>query len=331
MLNAYASVADCLTEMDLFTASVTTPPKPVWIDLFNATKEEDALVEKLLDILIPSRSEMEEIELSSRLYQEDGAVFMTMPILANLETDEPIKTPVTFIMKGDTLVTVRYADPRPFQAYRTRASRQKDAFSRDGEQVMVGILEALTDRTADALEKIGDDIDQLSREVFTNKAKNIGKKTQNLQAIIRQIGSKTELLTMIQESLVGLGRITSYHAALDTKDRRTETSREMRRMLKVVQGDATSLGEHARSLIERASFLLDATLGLISLEQNQIIKIFSVAAVVFLPPTLVASTYGMNFDVMPELGWALGYPFALVLMAVSAVLPYLFFKRRGWL
>lgn len=203
--------------------------------------------------------------------------------------------------------------------------------SGSGEQVMIGLLEALVDRSADALERVGNEIDAISRAVFGNKARKVNKKTHDLQAVIEQLGRKSELLTMVQESLVSLGRLTAYHVAVERVSKPSPTARETKNMLKMVQRDASSLGEHARGLIARINFLLDATLGLISLEQNRIIKIFSVAAVVFLPPTLVASIYGMNFEFMPELALPFGYPLALVMMIQSAVLPYLFFKRKGWL
>jgi magnesium transporter len=328
MIKTYACSAELLVE-SAFPPAV--PGDLVWVDLLNPTPEEDRLVEQELAISIPSQAEMQEIELSSRLYAENGAEFLTMTALANLDSDEAVKTPVTFILKGEVLVTVRWSDPRPFTAYRLRAARQKETMSGSGEQVMIGLLEALVDRTADALERVGNEIDGISRAVFGNKASKVSKKTHDLQAVIEQLGRKSELLTMVQESLVSLGRLTAYHVALDRAPKQTAAARESKNMLKMIQRDAVSLGEHARGLIARVNFLLDATLGLINLEQNQIIKIFSVAAVVFLPPTLVASIYGMNFDFMPELEWPLGYPFALGLMVLSAVLPYLFFKRKGWL
>jgi magnesium transporter len=314
----------------------TDPPAAVdaglvWIDLLSPTEDEERAVETLLGLSIPTQEEMLEIELSARLYQEEGAEFMTMTALANLDSEVPVKAPVTFILKQRVLVTVRWSDPRPILAYQTRATRQKDVLSDDGEQVMVGILEAFTDRTADALEKVGNEIDLLSRDVFLTKPRKVAKMTHDLQLVIQQLGRKAELLTMVQESLVSIGRVITYHSAVEVAPRKETIGRGTRSMLKVVQRDALALGEHARSLIGRINFLLDATLGLINLEQNQIIKIFSVAAVVFLPPTLVASIYGMNFDYLPELSWPLGYPFALGLMVASAVVPYLFFKRKGWL
>ena len=142
-----------------------------------------------------------------------------------------------------------------------------------------------------------------------------------------QIGRKGDMLTMARESLLTIVRLTSFHQASGN----SKQARDLRQELKILQRDASALSDHASFLSNKINFLLDATLGLINLEQNQIIKIFSVAAVVFLPPTLVASIYGMNYDIMPELHWSYGYPFALGLMILSAIFPYLFFKRKGWL
>src|SRR6185369_16676001 len=175
----------------------------------------------------------------------------------------------------------------------------------------------------------GDEIDQISREVFRNKTKNVTRKARDLQEIIERIGKKGDILALARESLVSITRLSSFHQTSDGTD--PKSTRELKQELKVLQRDAAALSDHAAFLNSKINFLLDATLGLINLEQNQIIKIFSVAAVVFLPPTLVASVYGMNFDLMPELHLPFGYPLALVLMVGSAILPYLFFKRKGWL
>jgi magnesium transporter len=301
----------------------------VWLDLLNPTPGETEQVEQQLGIDLPSRDEMAEIELSARLYQEAGAEFMTLTALAKLESDEPVKTPVTFVLKGDILVTIRHVDPKPFEAYTQRATKPNGSIPLSGEHVMLGIIEALIDRTADVLERIGDDVDAISREVFRHKTGSAKKLTRDLQSTITQIGRKGELLAMIQESLVSTSRLVAYHAALDIRP--VKAARETRQLMKVIQRDAISLGEHARALSNRIGFVLDAVMGMINLEQNQIIKIFSVVAVIFLPPTLVASAYGMNFDFMPELHWHLGYPFAIGLMLLSAILPYVLFKLRGWL
>ncbi|APO76065.1 magnesium transporter protein CorA 2 [Rhizobium etli 8C-3] len=308
-----------------------TAPAPVWHDLLNPMPEENRSVEHQLGISIPTREEMEDIELSARLYQESGAEFMTMTALTGLDGDEPVKTPVTFILKGSSLVTVRYAEPKPFDVFLLRAQRGIGGGvpCANGEMLMTGLIEALIDRMADALERLGNEIDGVSREVFRSKVSNVTKKTRDLQSLIEQLGQKADFLTAIRESLVSISRLVAYHSALESPQRRP--TKELRQRVKLLQRDAASLGDHATFLSGKINFLLDATLGLINLEQNQIIKIFSVAAVVFLPPTLVASIYGMNFDFMPELKWHFGYPLAIVLMMLSAVMPYLYFKRRGWL
>lgn len=301
----------------------------LWLDLLNPTGDEVKQVEAHLGVNIPTRDEIAEIELSDRLYREDGAAFMTMTAVTNMETEDAVKVPVSFILKGKTLVTVRHGDSKPFATYTARVQREGAEPCTSGEMAMVGLIEAIIDRTADALERIGDEVDAISQEVFRNKSKSATKKTRDLQSLIEQIGRKGDLLTKIRESLVSIARLAAYHSAVETGP--VKSGKELRQRIRLVQRDATSLGDHAIFLSGKITFLLDATLGLINLEQSQIIKIFSVAAVVFLPPTLVASIYGMNFDYMPELHWLLGYPWALGLMVLSALLPFVYFKRRGWL
>jgi magnesium transporter len=328
MLRSYTCQNDRLVPVEA-SSSTGNEESVVWFDLVNPTPEEDHLVEARLGISVPTRDEMEEIELSARLYHEAGADYMTMTAVTKLDTDEPVKTPITFILKGTSLVTVRYMEPRAFAMFAARAQRPGGLPCASGEQVMAGLLEAAIDRIADTLETVGTEVDGLSREVFRNKASNVSKKTRDLRSVIEQIGRKGDFLTMISESLVSIARHVAYYTALDTSVHRM--NKEARQRAKLVQRDVAFLTDHANFLSSKINFLLDATLGLINLEQSQTIKIFSVAAVVFLPPTLVASIYGMNFDFMPELDWLAGYPFALGLMLVSAVLPYLYFKRRGWL
>ena len=329
MLQIYARKADrfCLREISNPAIEQAISPA-LWYDLLNPTPEEVKDVEAALHITIPSREEMEDIELSARLYQEDGASFMTMTALTNLDSDEPAKMPVTFILSGPTLVTVRHADAKPFVTFCNRALRGNGHSYESGEDVMLGVIETIIDRMADVLERLGNEIDALSREVFRGKKGSSTKKTRDLEAVIEQLGRKGDFLSGVRESLVSVSRLVAYHSALENPARRP--SKEIRQLVKLVQRDASSLGDHAAFLSGKINFLLDATLGLINLEQNQIIKIFTVASVVFLPPTLVASAYGMNFELMPELQWHFGYPYAIGLMIVSALMPFLYFKRRGW-
>jgi magnesium transporter len=340
MLNAYAYQGAQLVRRDALAAVAPVAATPdtdaaatsplVWIDLYNGSKDENQLVEKQLGLTLPTMAEMEEIEISSRLYSEDGAEFLTIIALSALESDEPRKTPITFIIKGQTLITVRHDEPRSIPAFVARAQRPNAISCRTGELVMLGIIETLIDRIADSLERVGDVVDRISSEVFRPSEGRDPKKARNLQTVIERIGKQGDMLTMFRESLVSMSRLTTYHTALEEASSRA-TAKEVRTRLKIIQRDVTSLGDHSAFLSSKINFLLDATLGLINLEQNQIIKIFSVASVVFLPPTLVASIYGMNFDLIPELHLPFGYPLALGMMVLSAVLPYLYFKRRGWL
>lgn len=334
MLRIYAGQNGRFTTIENFDQPEASGA--VWLDLLNASNEDVKRVETYLKIAIPTRDEMAEIELSDRLYNEDDAEFMTMTAVADVEGDDPVKAPITFILKGQTLVTVRHVDSKPFIQYMAKVQRGIAGPCASGEVIMLGVIEAIIDRVADTLERVGDEADAISREVFRNKAENAAKKTRDLQSLIEQIGRKGDLLTKVRESLISTTRLAAYHSAVEIGRLSSEASRrksrkDARERIKLIQRDAASLADHAIFLSGKINFLLDATLGLINLQQNQIIKIFSVAAVVFLPPTLVASIYGMNFDVMPELKWMLGYPWALGLMALSAIVPYWFFKRRGWL
>ena len=328
MLRAYIREGDRLVPTDFDPATGTQLAGAVWYSLTDPTREEDKFVESCLGIDIPTRREMQDIEPSARLYSEEGAEFMTITALIDSETDQPVKTPITFVLRNDQLVTVRYADPKPFRLYERLVSRPTPG-EVGGERVMIGLLESFIDRLAQLLENTGDGIDQISREVFGNKATKPTRKTRDLQSLIERIGKKGDVLTLARESLVSISRLVSFHQSTGSEDQKA--ARDRKQDLKVLLRDAAALSDHAAFLSDKITFLLDATLGLINLEQNQIIKIFSVAAVVFLPPTLVASIYGMNFDFMPELDWAFGYPFALGLMVLSAAVPYLFFKRSGWL
>ncbi len=307
----------------------TLPCQAVWIDLYNPAPQDNRYVEQLLSISLPTREEMQEIEVSARLYQEDGAEFMTLTAASLLETDEPINTPITFVLKGSTLVTMRYAEPKAFANFVTRAQRANAMPVAGGEQIMMGLIEALLDRMADALERVGTGIDQVSRQVFRKGKDKAAPSGEDLQAAIERIGQDGDLLTKVRESLVSINRVLTYHTSVEQQDKKV--TKEAKARTKVLYRDVVALTDQATFLSSKVNFLLDATLGLINLQQNQIIKIFSVAAVVFLPPTLVASIYGMNFADIPELKWMFGYPWALGLMVLSAILPYLYFKRRRWL
>jgi magnesium transporter len=333
MLRAYRR-EDCRlvpTELDL--TSHSSPAGAVgalWLDLITPTREEVHFAEHLLGISIPTQEEAQEIEVSARLYHEDGAEFMTMTGVSQLESEAPMTTPISFILKGETLATIRYAQPKPFFTYATRAQKTGAVPCINGEQVMLGLVEALIERMAEALEKTGRNLERLSRQVFRYKPPGgTASKSRDFQAIIEEIGARGDLLAMVRESLVSLNRLLAYHNT--TGKAADGPNKDAVAWVKDMLQDVVALSDHATYLSNKTNFLLDATLGLINLEQNQIIKIFSIAAVCLMPPTLIASSYGMNFRHMPELEWLFGYPYALALMLITAIIPFVWFKRKGWL
>jgi magnesium transporter len=306
----------------------TSDAPPVWIDLFKPAAEEEAFVERLLDLSLPSRGEMQDIEVSARLYQERGAEFMTVTVVSELDTGEPSLTPLTFVLKGETLVTVRLTDLPLFRSFVKRAEKAGEVPCETGEQIMLGLLEALGDRMADMLERVAADVDQISRDVFRRKPSTpSGAKARDLEGTLEQIGRDGDLLTKLRESLVTTHRLLTYHPSANEGAKAKDT----RVRIKVQYRDVTGLMDQAAFLSNKVNFLLDATLGLINLQQNQIIKIFSVAAVVFLPPTLIASIYGMNFEYMPELHTRYGYFIALGAMGLIVLGLYANFKHKNWL
>ncbi|MFZ5751822.1 MAG: magnesium/cobalt transporter CorA [Pseudomonadota bacterium] len=296
----------------------------VWWDLISPTRDEEKQLEAHLGLELPTRDEMQEIEISSRLYSEDGGHFMTALIPSHTDADDAVIQPITFILVNHRLVSIRYTEPRAFSTFPQRAEKTDLGLS-NGESILLGLLEAIVDRLADILERTGREIDTISRTVFGQNGSE-SRKDANYKATLEDIGRKGDLTSNIRDSLATLERVLAFLGP-----KLTQADKELRDQLKALVSDVRSLSDHAGFMAQKITFLLDATLGLINIEQNAIIKIFSVAAVVFLPPTLVASLYGMNFEIMPELKWTYGYPWAIGLMILSAVLPYLYFKRRGWL
>jgi magnesium transporter len=251
---------------------------------------------------------------------------MTAPLLARAESDAPIADPVTFLLHRDRLVTLRYIEPRAFDLFSQRAQGEPLSVA-SAEAVLAGLLDAVVDRLADALEFARREIDRISHSVF-RAPRQSGNEENGLQHVLTAIGRNGQLLSLIRESITGLQRLVLFW---QHNSGRLGVVAELADALDTLRGDLASLADHAAFLAHDVNFLLDATLGFINIEQNHIIKIFSVLAVLFLPPTLVASIYGMNFESMPELSWPFGYPLALALMVLSAALPWRWFRRRGWL
>jgi magnesium transporter len=299
------------------------PESAIWFDLIQPTHQEDKLVENVVGISVPTREEMQEIEVTSRLYVENGARYMTATLMCQSDSDTPKTTAVTFILSGHRLITVRYDDPRPFLIVGNKLARICPAGA-NGEAVLMELLDAVIDRAADILERIAAEVDQVSRGIFEPEI----DQARSHQEVLKTIGRKGDLTSKVRESLVSIGRVLLY---LANEADSMRWAKETRSQLRGMQRDVQSLSDHSTYLSNKITFLLDAMLGVVSIEQNNIIKIFSIAAVVLMPPTLVASIYGMNFKNMPELEWQYGYPLAIALMLLAAALPLIFFKWKKWL
>ncbi|MBI3675766.1 MAG: magnesium transporter CorA family protein [Proteobacteria bacterium] len=303
----------------------TIPAASLWLDLFNPTLEERRAVDRLMEMELPTRADMEEIEISSRLYQEDGGTFMTALIMSNSDSDNPTMDVVTFVLARERLITIRYIDPQPFQTYAARCERTTVPVTK-AESILMGLLDVIIDRMADVLERTGAEVESTSQEIFAPEAER-PTGARDFQAILRRLGRKHGITSKMRESLLSIGRVLTFM----TQATEGKAAKDVRTHLKTLSRDVQSLQDHSSFIASKLAYLQDGTLGLINNEQNNIIKIMSVAAMVFLPPTLFASIWGMNFTFMPELHWHIGYPIAFVVMVVSGVVPYFWFKRRGWL
>lgn len=312
--------------VDQFPSALTD--SVVWVDLLKATHEEVVAVERTLGISLPTREEMKEIESTSRLYCEGGARFMTTPLLFSTESEEPESTEVSFVLVRRVLLTIRDVEPQSFRHTASVFARGRQA-TRD--QVFITLIEAIIDRQADLLERLSKDTEELSQRIFSKMSGGVKESESNLREAIYRLGRSGNLIARERDCIVSLSRLVQYAGHEDFDDSGEGPATPIYPRLKPVMRDLQSLSEFATFLSSKVNFMLDATLGLINIEQNSIVKIFTVAAVIFLPPTLVASLYGMNFDFMPELHWKLGYPFAILLMVMSVIIPFWFCRKKGWL
>jgi len=326
MLKVFASGPQGLTSLDT-SGQAIVPEDVIWIDLLEPTVEEEKSVESLLAVDVPTREEMKEIETSNRLYEDNGALYMTATVAARLDTARPEIAAVTFILAKGKLITNRYIDTKPFQQFVAYAEKHPN-YCQSSVAILAGLIEAFIERIADILERVGNNLDQVSSTIFVINGQGSTPKSSDLRGLIERIGFNGELNSKARESLVSLGRLVMFVQQTGMP----EMTQEQRGRFRSISRDVTSLSDHASFLGSKVSFLLEATLGLINVEQNNIIKIFSVAAVMFMPPTLIASIYGMNFHLLPNLpGDYSNFFFSLGLMLASMGVTYALFKRKGWL
>jgi magnesium transporter len=321
MLRAYGPSCDG----SVIAVTGSLPAEATWIDLEEPTREEEQMVERSLGFAVPTREDMVEIEPSSRLYERDGALVMTLSVLFGVRENHPQSEPISFVLKNGKLVTVRYVTPKPWLAF-SREARVAVSLVRDAPTALVRLLDAIVDRLADELEVSAAEIERISGHTFRREE---GQRvpTRRLEAVLHRIGQVQILIAKIRETAVSTARALSFLASSDRFS--NSDCVRTREQIASLQMDVSALIDHSAFQSSQLTFLLDASLGLISIEQNAAMKSFSWVALIFLPPTLVAGIYGMNFEHMPELEWLLGYPMALALIVTSAVLPILILRRRG--
>ncbi len=314
-----AIIARALSETDAI------PKDVVWIDLYAPSQAEEHSVEQQLGLALPSKEEVWKNQVLNRMFRENGVAYMTAAIITKLDSPHPQTSAVTFILTPLYLLTLRHIAPTSFQNFAQRIQRSPQQFIRS-PQVMEGLVEEIITRVAHNSEVVVGTLDALSHTIFNldDLVKHRKNPSQMMKEVLSKLGRTADLNSKINESLHSILRMLSFFKQ-DALDADVDAA------ITVLMTDAIALTKQTAFLSDKVTFQLDATLGMINVEQNLIIKIFSVATVFFLPPTLISSMYGMNFQHMPELGWAYGYPMALGLMLMCASIPYLYFRKKGWL
>ena len=325
MITAYRSSGEAVL-LSLDHQLEALSPDFVWLDLDCPTREEDHYAERLTGIEVPTRQDLRDIEPSSRLYTDGKATYLTGSVLAHADSGMPVLTDIAFVLTDKVLVTVRYESPKSFKLFASAMCRIPGGLN--AHMALAKLLETITDRTAEVLEHAEVKGDTLLQQIFlTDEAAKKRRPPKFLEHLLTEIAQHHRLISKTRDSLASLSRVMTFLVSVPA----IQSDHEATTLCRSISRDVQSLSEHAGFISGNITFLLDASLGLINVEQNAIIKIFSIASVVFLPPTLVASIYGMNFKYMPELEWVFGYPSSILLMIVSAIIPFFFFRWKGWL
>jgi magnesium transporter len=325
MITVFHTSGGKLAEMQLDPAH-NVPDEPVWIDLISPTDDELRLLPQTLNLALPSREEIWRNHALNRMYTRDGTSYMTAALMTG-EQGQPQTSTITFILTPDFLITIRDIDPEPFLSFQQDLLLNGKRF-RTSADVLEGLLEEVILRVAADHARVMQGLDGLSQHIFADHAFDGRKGNPSLimGGVLKELGHIADLNSKINESTHSLMRLLTYIREDHSPDN-AAICHDAARLIK----DAKSLADQSAFLNDKINFLLESALGMINVEQNLIAKIFSVVALIFLPPTLVAGFYGMNFAHMPELTWKFGYPLAIVLMLLFAVLPYVYFRHKRWL
>ncbi|MEP3048730.1 MAG: CorA family divalent cation transporter [Roseibium sp.] len=321
MIVAYCPSSSGLERIELSTGELL-PTTSVWIDLISPSKDEQIAAEKLMGAQIPTREAIASIEPSERLYLEPGAVVMTahMPMAAQIQ--DPALSSVTFVVNAKRLVTLRYGNPKPLEKL-SRKVQVDGSIAHQGPALLFTLLDIIVDQCADEMETASTHYDELAFKTFGDNFNT--RKTAGYKSAIQQIGQIGLQVAKMHDVCASLARLLLFMSAHAT---RLDLSSDQNRECKMFSRDIHSIKEHGDALDNKLTFLLDATVALVTLEQNQISKIFTVLGLIFLPPTLIASIYGMNFINMPELKWEQGFLFSIGLMGLSVFVTFLLFRWK---
>jgi magnesium transporter len=323
MLHVYRDTGSFLTSQ-----STDLPGEIIWMDLVNPTEEEKSFVQARARVRIPTKEALSEIETSSRLMAEGGTIYVSTPIVARGDTNEAFLSPLGLVLTKDVLITVRFEETPIFDSLVELIRR--DETLRTGTGVFTALLEALVDRGADVMERLGGELNKVSRMVFRgdpSKRQHTVRSNAALRGVLSRVGTIGDRLAIARDALLGLSRIAPFVLSMGHK----WIIPEFEARLSAVSKDIASLNDFEGHVSNKVQFLLDAILGFITIEQNDLFKVLTIVSVVGIPPTVVAGIYGMNFKFMPELGWQWGYPFGLALIMLSALVPLMWFKWRGWI
>jgi magnesium transporter len=304
-----------------------SPAGAAWVDLLDPSDGERAAFEQAFALRVPTKAELAEIEATSRLRADRDVLYLTAPLIFATDSDHWVVLPTGFVLSKNVLLTVRFAQSNDFDTVVRECTK---AAKIEPTLVFVRLLEVLVDRLADLLEASGRDLDDASLVMFRvggGKRRRLSRETAMLRQLMIRTGRTSQRMSRIQYTLVCLDRIAKFavercHAWI---------APDMAKGLQAVSSDIASLELFADGLINRIQFLQDAASGIINIDQNDVMKILTVASVAGIPPVLVVGVYGMNFKHMPELDWSWGYPYALALVVITAMVPLIWFKLKDWI
>ncbi|MEM8512804.1 magnesium transporter [Massilia sp. MP_M2] len=320
MINVFVLQNGRLNQVTIESREELESVAPVWVDLTDPSEEERIWVKAKYNVILPGEDEVQDIEASARYYEaENGDLHLRTDFLLE-EDDGPSRViTVAFILSGKILFSVHNDDLPVFRLVRMRA-RSRPGSIEDYMDVLLDLYATDAEYSADSLEGIYESLEEVSTRVLQKEFTD-----QDAAAALNAIAHEEDLNGRIRRNMMDTRRAVSF--LMRGRLLNSDQFEEARQILR----DIESLDGHTSFLFDKVNFLMDATVGFININQNKIIKIFSVASVAFLPPTLIASVYGMNFAVLPELQWRFGYPFAIALMIACGVAPLWYFRRRGWL